>query len=222
MSALGDEVAKAAVDASIGSKKAVLGKLEQMLKRNGIDVDEVGRIHKVSVYQSITKNDEGEAEKHDLYGIQFDPIWKEGPEWPVVQPGPAVNVKLPATSSAVTDWPCAVVLPDIQMGFFRGVTGDLEATHDEAALSVALQIVKTAKPRQVVLVGDNLDLPEFGKYRLSPAYSQTTQAAINRATTFCAQLRPSCTRCRNCLARRATTKNEYRTTSLTTPKLPSV
>lgn len=189
MSTVGDAVTKAAVDASLGSKKTVLGKLEQMLNRNGIDVEEVGRIHKVSVYQSITKNDQGEAEKHDLYGIQFDPIWKEGPEWPVVQSGPAINVKPPKQTPVATDWPCAVVLPDIQMGFFRGVTGDLEATHDEAALSVALQIVKVAKPSQVVLVGDNLDLPEFGKYRLSPAYAQTTQAAIDRATEFCAQLR---------------------------------
>ena len=78
MSTIGNEVTKAVVDASTGNKKTVLGKLEQMLNRNGIDVEEVGRIHKVSVYQSITKNDEGEAEKHDLYGIQFDPIWKAG------------------------------------------------------------------------------------------------------------------------------------------------
>jgi hypothetical protein len=189
MSTIGNEVTKAVVDASTGNKKTVLGKLEQMLNRNGIDVEEVGRIHKVSVYQSITKNDEGEAEKHDLYGIQFDPIWKDGPEWPVVQPGPAINIKPLKSSAKNTDWPCAVVLPDIQMGFFKGVTGDLEATHDEAALSVALQIVKIAKPVQVVLVGDNLDLPEFGKYRLSPAYAQTTQATIDRATEFCAELR---------------------------------
>ena len=63
MSIVGDEVTKATLNEKIGTRKAVLGQLEVMLKRNGIDVEEVGRIHKVSVYQSITKNDQGEAEK---------------------------------------------------------------------------------------------------------------------------------------------------------------
>jgi hypothetical protein len=40
-----------------------------------------------------------------------------------------------------------------------------------------------------VLVGDNLDLCEFGKYRFTPAFARTTQAAIDRASQLCAQLR---------------------------------
>jgi predicted phosphodiesterase len=32
-------------------------------------------------------------------------------------------------------------------------------------------------------------LPEFGKYRLTPAFQQTTQATVDRATLLCAQLR---------------------------------
>jgi hypothetical protein len=39
------------------------------------------------------------------------------------------------------------------------------------------------------MVGDNLDLPELGKYRLSPAFQQTTQASIDRATEICAETR---------------------------------
>jgi predicted phosphodiesterase len=40
-----------------------------------------------------------------------------------------------------------------------------------------------------VLVGDNLDLPELSKYRLSPRFRDTTQATIDRTTTFAAELR---------------------------------
>ena len=40
-------------------KKEVLGKIANLLDRNGIDVDEIGRITRVSLYQSLTKNDEG-------------------------------------------------------------------------------------------------------------------------------------------------------------------
>src|SRR5690606_27722328 len=65
----------------------------------------------------------------------------------------------------------------------------LEPTHDEAAIAAALAVTKAAKPAVVVLVGDNLDLPEFGRYRLTPAFMRTTQPAIDRATTLCAELR---------------------------------
>lgn len=73
--------------------------------------------------------------------------------------------------------------------YFRTRSGELDATHDEQAIAVALAIVKAANPAQVVLVGDNADLPEFSKYRITPAYQMTTQATIDRCTTLCAELR---------------------------------
>ena len=82
------------------TKRLSLGRIADLLDRNGIDLDEVGKIQRVSLYQSLTKNDEGEAELHDLTAIQFSPKWAEGPEWPVIQPGPAV--KLPARKPAKT------------------------------------------------------------------------------------------------------------------------
>jgi hypothetical protein len=52
-----------------------------------------------------------------------------------------------------------------------------------------LSICKDVNPDKVALIGDNLDLPELGKYRLSPAFQQTTQASIDRATEICASVR---------------------------------
>jgi len=167
-----------------------LGKIAELLKRNDIDLAEVGTVKRVSVYQSLTKNDEGQAEIHDLFGIQFSPAWESGPAWPVIQPGP--SVKLPAIKARaerVSDHQVCVVLPDMQIGYFRARNGELEATHDEAAIDIALAITKTLNPELVVMVGDNLDFPEFGKYRLSSAYALTTQASVDRATTLCAQVR---------------------------------
>ena len=166
-----------------------LGKIADLLKRNGIDLDDVGRVKRVSVYQNITKNEDGEAVKHDLYGIQFDPSWATGPEWPVVTQAAPISVTASRSSVKRSGWPCAVVIPDAQIGYYRGADGTLEPTHDERAIAVALQIVKDAKPDQVVMVGDNIDFPELGKYRLSPAFVQTTQASIDRATMLCAQVR---------------------------------
>ena len=51
--------------------RETLGKLAALLDRQGISVDEIGKIQRVSVYQSLTKNEDGEAEIHDLLGVQF-------------------------------------------------------------------------------------------------------------------------------------------------------
>lgn len=167
-----------------------LGKLARLLERSGIDLEDVSRVERVNLWQGFLKDPDGKAEKVDLAGISLVPRWADGPEWPVIQPGPPV--RLPPTKTlkrTASGWEVAVVLPDIQAGYFRGPGGALEPTHDEAALAVALAVVKAAKPSLVVLVGDNADLPEFGKYRLSVAFQQTTQATIDRLTLFLAELR---------------------------------
>lgn len=166
-----------------------LGKLSALLERSGIDTDDITRVERVNVWQGFLKDQDGNAEIVDLAGISLVPRWADGPEWPVVQPGPVVKLPASKAVSVVSGWQRCPVLPDIQIGYFRNAAGDLEPTHDEAALSLALSIVKASKPSRVVLVGDNLDLPELSKYRLSPAYAQTTQATIDRATTLCAELR---------------------------------
>tara|TARA_R110000868_G_scaffold232321_1_gene485820 strand:+ start:1155 stop:2303 length:1149 start_codon:yes stop_codon:yes gene_type:complete len=173
------------------NRKEVLGKIADLLERQGINVEEVGQIGRVSIYQSLTKNDEGEAEIHDLMGIQFSPAWETGPQWPVINPGKPVNVKmvLPKTITKPDGYETAVILPDIQFGYYRDSNGELVSTHDEAALTIALNIVATSNADKVILVGDNMDFPEFGKYRLSPAFALTTQASIDRATRFSAELR---------------------------------
>lgn len=168
--------------------KMTLGKIAELLERNKIDVDEVGSIKRVSLYQSLTKNDEGEAEVHDLVGVQFMPKWADGPEWPVVQPGPSIKLPTRKVSANTGDYKTAVILPDMQIGYYRGPNG-LEPTHDEEALAIALAITRKLNPDRVIMVGDNLDFPEFGKYRLSSAYALTTQASIDRATTLCAEIK---------------------------------
>ena len=172
-----------------GPPRQAIGKLAALLDRHDIDLDEIGDIKKVSLYQSLTKDADGEAQIHDLVGIQISPAWETGPQWPVVQPGPTVKLPKSTTSKKEAALKTCVGLPDMQIGYFRNKDGELEATHDEGAISIALSITKDINPELVVLVGDNLDLPELGKYRLSPAFQQTTQAAVDRATEVCAAVR---------------------------------
>jgi predicted phosphodiesterase len=180
------------VNESEGSKHSekMLGDIAEMIKSKGIDLSSIGRIKNVSMYQTITKNEEGEAEIHNLQAIQFSPSWETGPEWPVVKQGPPIQLQKPtAKPKSKTKFKTAVIVPDIQFGFFRNKSGELEGTHDEKAITLALQMMEDANPDLVVCVGDNLDLPEMGKYVTYPSYAQTTQASIDRATRFCAEMR---------------------------------
>jgi len=170
---------------------ATLGKLAELLERSGVSLDDVARVTKVKAWQGFHKDADGEAVVVDLHGIEFVPTFADGPAWPPVQPGPVV--KLPKRVSGrlkqAGNWNTAVILPDIQAGYYRSATNDLEPIHDEKALAVALQIVADVKPDLIVMVGDNADLCEFGKYRQTPAYARTTQATIDRLTLLLAQLR---------------------------------
>lgn len=172
------------------AKKKLLGTIADMLERKNIDLSEIGDIKKVSLYQSMLKDEQGEAQIHDLAAIQFSPKWETGPEWPVIQQGKPVQLQKSNTKpKAATGFKTCIVPPDIQIGYYRNFDGNLEPTHDEAAISILLALIKDMQPDLVVMVGDNLDLPEMGKYLTYPAYAQTTQAAIDRATMLCAQLR---------------------------------
>jgi hypothetical protein len=184
---LGDQL-QAAADAALTPKDR-LGRLADLLERNGIDVEDIGQISKVNLWQGFYKDADGEAHTVDMAGVVLSPKWAEGPQWPVIQQGPAIKVPANTVKPTVVDgWERAVVLPDMQIGYYR--TGDqLEPTHDEAAISIAIAVIKDVKPSLIVMVGDNADFPELGKYRLSPAYARTTQATIDRVTMLVAQLR---------------------------------
>jgi len=171
-----------------------IGRLEDLLRRNDIDPDDVGKItFEKKYWDAFSKDAEGNPVVTKCEGASFklSPTFAEGPTWPVVQPSPVVKIKpVPSRPRDPDGWRVAVVLPDIQCGYWRDpLTDELHPTHDEAALSVALQIVTDANPDVVVMLGDNLDFPELGKYRLHPTFYRTTQATIDRATRLMAALR---------------------------------
>lgn len=172
------------------SQSRTLGALAELLERKNINIDDIGEIKRISIYQSMMKNEDGEAEIHDLAAIQISPKWESGPEWQVVQRGPEIRLpKVGTPPSQSAGFKTCVIVPDIQFGFFRNRDGELEPTHDEDAIKVALSVISHLKPELIVCVGDNLDLPEMGKYVTYPSYALTTQATIDRATVFCAEMR---------------------------------
>jgi len=121
----------------------------------------------------------------------------DGPEWPVVQQAKPTVIKQPAkpkkTPALIGGWKTAVILPDPQIGFRQFEGEELDPFHDEAAMSVALQILNAEQHEsgvhQVVNLGDYIDLPAQGKYEQEAAFAFTTQHAIDRGSLFAAEQR---------------------------------
>ncbi len=180
-SALRTETDRAAGDKAVREMAAEL-------VRRGIEPAELGRLRRFKAWQGYIKNADEQIETVDLYGFELSPSWDEGPSWPIVDRGPAVKVSAPKAGTR-PQLGTAVVLPDMQCGYFRNAAGELEPLHDEAAIDVALQIVRAAHPSMVVLLGDNLDGCELGRYRYSPAFAATTQATIDYLATLAGRLR---------------------------------
>jgi len=135
-----------------------LGRVADLLERSGISVEDIGTVKaiKLSEWQGITKNQEGEAETHDLSGasIVLTPTWEAGPEWQPVDRGPAVKIPKGSAVPVSSDgWETAVIIPDVQIGYRRDIeTGELDPFHDEQAMAAALRVVRTVNPHLIVVV----------------------------------------------------------------------
>lgn len=180
-------------DASMAPDKATrLRRLDDLLRNKGIDLDDLEKanIKAVKFWQTAYKDNEGEGQVLDLAGITISPAWDTGPQWPVITQGKRYTVPRKTPRRRVgKGWQTAVVVPDIQIGYFRGPGDELVAIHDERAVSILVQAIGDIQPDRVIFHGDNADFVEFGRYRLTPAFARTTQATIDRCTLLGAQVR---------------------------------
>jgi hypothetical protein len=182
------------VDFAVG-----IGAVRDLLERQGIDPSEVGRLHRIKdvrVYQGLAKvksvddagNEVETLEVQDMASVVLSPKWEDGPQWDLVNPGPTLP-KDRRKGKVRKGVKKGVILPDMQIGYYHGTDGQLVSTHDPKAINLAITVVEALDPDLIVMVGDNLDLPEFGKYRLTPAFENTTQATVDYATELMWNLR---------------------------------
>ena len=189
--------------------------LEQLLKVCNVDLDvwEVERyiVNKWEVgRKGITKDlvwehgvldgyseDTGKINVEPLYQIKAwlirrIPIAIE----PLVQPV-TLNIrkyKISKVRKSEIGLRSALIIPDLQCGFSRDLeTNQLTNFHDRDFLSVTLALAKDTQPDDIVLLGDNMDLPDFSdKFVRSPEFYFATQPAINELSWWLAQLRLAC------------------------------
>lgn len=170
--------------------RAILTRLAEELDRRGITAEEVGRLSRISMWQGMIKNENGDAEIHDLYGFSLAPSWDTGPEWPVVQQAAPVRIQPVKSLPVQRNVKLTVILPDPQIGYRRLHDGEMISTHDENAIDVALQITKFVRPDKIVNLGDTLDFPEWStKFLVKPEFVLTTQPTIDYGHRFLAKQR---------------------------------
>lgn len=102
------------------------------------------------------------------------------PDWNPIHP-PIEKIEIPKTQSKPSKTKgikTCVVLPDPQIGYRKFIDGTTDPFHDESAISIALQAVIDLKPDKVVLLGDIIDVPAFGRYEQTEDFAHTTQMAI--------------------------------------------
>jgi len=80
------------------------------------------------------------------------------------------------------------VIPDTHFGY-RVVDGVLTPTHDEAAMDSVLRLVEYVNPNQIVLLGDTMDFPEFGRHPHGIDLRSQTEKSIQAAAEFLYRLR---------------------------------
>lgn len=169
-----------------------LRQLDAILRAKGIDLADLedATVRKVGFWQAMHRDDDGNAVVTDLARIELAPAWETGPAWPPVQPAPCQKYPPPAKPRTKgKGWRKAIVLPDMQIGYFLNADDELEPIHDEAAVAVARAVIREQQPDMIVMVGDNADFAEFSRFRLSPAYARTTQATVDRCAALAADLR---------------------------------
>ena len=169
-------------------KAQVLGKIADLLERNGIDVDDIGRVQKVNLWQGFMKGEDGEPQVVDLAGVTLSPSWETGPEWPVVAPARSVAAKPRPAPKATPSAQTIVICPDPQIGCRRYEDGHLAWFQDDRAIDLSLQIIRDAKPTRIVNLGDTCDFPEWSsKFLVSPEFVLTTQPTIDRTHRYLAE-----------------------------------
>lgn len=182
--ALADSIAAT----STPPKAETLGRIADLLERNGISVDDIGRVQKVNLWQGFLKDADGEAQVVDLAGVTLSPAWEDGPQWPVIHPARPVIAKPRPVPKTAKGEQTIVICPDPQIGCRRYEDGTLDWFQDDRAIDVSLQIIRAAKPTRIVNLGDTCDFPEWSsKFLVSPEFVLTTQPTIDRTHRYLAE-----------------------------------
>lgn len=136
----------------------------------------------VTTWESITKDNDGEAHIHELkkYVVVPDDI----DETTFINKAAPTRITPTRRRKPVRSDELTLVLGDAQIGY-RGE----EEFHDETAMSLAQLAIAELMPNRIVFVGDMIDLPSMSRFEQRNDWANSTQKSIDRYHSFLAQTR---------------------------------
>jgi hypothetical protein len=174
--------------------------LDKIIDQGNANADAVEGFDVVSgSYEGQTKNADGEVVVTELrkrsVRIRYrkeNPNDAEPPEFVAIQRHTTAE-PLPYNPTRYEEgqWRRTVILPDFQIGY-RNTPDGLAPFHDEKAIDVMLQVLSEQNKDaidHIVILGDYLDFPQFGKYRQEPEWANTLNASIEYGWRMLATLR---------------------------------
>ena len=166
--------------------------VRDLLERSGIDVEDIGKINRVNLYQGYMKNAEGEFETTDLVSLQYTPKAEFDENLFVSQADPTIirPTKLkPRTDRKERH---ALIITDAQIWQGRKQDGELFDFHDKTAMEIVQAIGREEQPDDIIIVGDLIDFPSISRFKQERAYEDTMTPSLNEVHKFLAQLRANC------------------------------
>lgn len=165
-------------------------------------LDDHGALTKArfSDWQSLTKNNDGEAEIHDLKGTRFEVKFDTKHEAMIqslrdIQPikAPRVNkTRRPEVLKGPEAPRKALMGGDWHFGYLRMAGGELMPTHDEDAISLFHQVAADLQPDKIMLGGDTFDFAGLSRWEQLGIFLDTLNPTLMRVAQFLDQLKKDC------------------------------
>ncbi len=119
----------------MSNNDAYLKAFADALQARGLTLNDIGGITKSSSYQNMYKDESGEMMVKELWSFQYAPVTFQAPAWEPVRPAPVhvlppLEVKQKSDSKLKT----CVIVPDVQIGYYRDHNDKLVPIHDEQAI----------------------------------------------------------------------------------------
>ena len=166
-------------------------KLVEEFREHGVDIPDhlIDDITKFNVWQSASKDADGEPQITTLRGVEVKPRYDREEDEYYYPPAVAANITPTRRKGVKRDHRVLFVFSDAQIGF-RRVGEELVPMHDERAMRVARLICRDIAPDKIINLGDTVDLPELSRFpKDSDHFYRTLGPAFQAAHDFYAQLR---------------------------------
>ena len=182
-------------DETAGSTRVITGKnirtLEGLLSAASVNSDEwIVSKKVVNKWDALAKGDEpGTSKTVEMFQVK---AWLERrPEFFIkeVSPIQAIRRAIPKTEAPTQT---ALIIPDSQHGFRKGLRGELIPLHDRAACDLSIQAARLLSPDVIVLLGDMIDFAGLSSFTKEPDLRFLIQPALVELHWMIQSLRLAC------------------------------